>query len=275
MTNPQSFCAELQVKSIADNFLSPSFNLGQLCKLDEIGELKVIALLNVLITDAVLFFQVGKIMDKHQVIETSHLILDDYKHFKPEDFKLCFTRAKKGHYGVLYDRIDGQVIMSWLISYDNERDGEVEAIRARQNREFKKEELRPLIPTPSSEKDEIFNKNITKLREALQKNKAARDEQKAVDVRPVNPAVVMHQRWIKQFDDLFLKQRSSKQQTVSRLVKKYGKMKNPFYGKKDNRTLIARVLDINGYLEHKQWQYELANMPANERLNEYLIKYPY
>lgn len=38
-----------------------------------------------------------------------------------DDFKLCFNNAKRGKYGRVYDRIDGNIIYEWLQKYSEER----------------------------------------------------------------------------------------------------------------------------------------------------------
>lgn len=79
------------------------------------------ALLNVIIIDLVQFFSLGKNMSDAQIKSTVQLIIMDYAHLKPEDFKLCFNKAKRGEYGKVYDRLDGQVILMWLEEYSNYR----------------------------------------------------------------------------------------------------------------------------------------------------------
>ena len=68
-----------------------------------------------------MFFNVGKMINDTQAAQTADLIIDEYYFLKPDDFKLCFTRAKKGYYGKVFDRIDGQVIFEWLNQYTNDR----------------------------------------------------------------------------------------------------------------------------------------------------------
>ena len=68
-----------------------------------------------------MFFNVGKIMNDNQAAQTADLIIEEYYFLKPDDFKLCFNRAKKGLYGKVYDRIDGAVILEWLGRYEKER----------------------------------------------------------------------------------------------------------------------------------------------------------
>ena len=74
-----------------------------------------------IIIDVVMFFNVGKIMNDNQAAQTADLIIEEYYFLKPDDFKLCFNRAKKGLYGKVYDRIDGAVILEWLGRYEKER----------------------------------------------------------------------------------------------------------------------------------------------------------
>jgi hypothetical protein len=48
------------------------------------------------------------------------MILDSYGWLKIDDFKLCFSQAKRGLFGQVY-RIDGNVILSWLERYITDR----------------------------------------------------------------------------------------------------------------------------------------------------------
>lgn len=66
------------------------------------------------------FFNVPKMTDG-QVAETTSLLMDEFYYLKPEDFKLCFTNAKKGNYGQIFNRIDGQILFEWLNKYMVER----------------------------------------------------------------------------------------------------------------------------------------------------------
>jgi len=87
----------------------------------ELGDMHVKAILTIIIIDLVKFFNIGKSMNDEQVGQTIQLIQDEFWMLKPEDFKLCFNNAKKGLYGKVYDRIDGQIIIEWLKKYLNER----------------------------------------------------------------------------------------------------------------------------------------------------------
>lgn len=110
---------EIKVRTITDVFNSENKSLN-LTK-TEIGEKGVKALIVYAITDLIGFFNIGKVMSIEQVAQTTELIIEEYGMFKIDDFKLCFNRAKKGEYGQVYDRLDGQVIFMWLEKYANER----------------------------------------------------------------------------------------------------------------------------------------------------------
>jgi hypothetical protein len=84
-------------------------------------EFQANALLYFIIEDLVNFFSVKMTMDARQIQQTVALLREEYYHFTIEDLKLCFNNAKKGHYGKLYDRIDGAVILDWLYEYDKQR----------------------------------------------------------------------------------------------------------------------------------------------------------
>ena len=84
----------------------------------EFGETHLRGFMVKVLNDLVDFFNVGKSIGAVQVAQTVDLIIDEYYFFKPDDFKLCFNRAKKGLYGKVYDRIDGAVILEWLGRYE-------------------------------------------------------------------------------------------------------------------------------------------------------------
>jgi len=60
-------------------------------------------------------------MTDQQTMETAQLILDEYKAITIADINFIFKSAKKGKYGVFYDRMDGQMILGWFESHFNER----------------------------------------------------------------------------------------------------------------------------------------------------------
>lgn len=87
----------------------------------ECGEAFTCAFLVKIVTEVVNYFNIGKSMSPGQIAQTVIFIMDDYYYLKPDDFKLCFSKAMKGNYGRLYDRLDGQIILDWIAQYTAER----------------------------------------------------------------------------------------------------------------------------------------------------------
>lgn len=88
----------------------------------ECGEMKLQALMVKWMNSFLRFYSVSGTMDAVQVADTINLIIEAYPHYKQEDFKLFFNMAKKGLFGQIYGRMDGEVIMNWLAKYDIHRD---------------------------------------------------------------------------------------------------------------------------------------------------------
>lgn len=87
----------------------------------EYGEQSLQAILVIILTDLIRFFNVGKTTGQEQLVQTIRLIIEDFYYFNIDDFKLCFNNAKRGFYGKVYDRIDGNIIYEWLQKYSEER----------------------------------------------------------------------------------------------------------------------------------------------------------
>ena len=90
------------------------------------------------------FYSTNGTMDPLQIKDTIDLVREEYPHYKPEDFKLFFKMAKKGYFGQVFGRMDGEVIMNWIARYDIHRDTQAqnESIRAA-------DAFRPRVEAPS------------------------------------------------------------------------------------------------------------------------------
>ncbi len=121
----------MAVRSCSDVFQTSMPSLAKIKKRfgDQFSEKYVAAWIINLID----FFQVGKKMGDAQVYETSMLILQEYYMLTLADINLVFTRAKKGYYGEMYDRLDGAVILSWFRKYFEERCQEAASIYQREH----------------------------------------------------------------------------------------------------------------------------------------------
>lgn len=71
-----------------------------------------------------------------QIYEMAKELIADNPTYKPEDFKLFFTDAKKGKYGEMYNRFDMSVLYSWLKVYNEERTFQFEAELEKRKSEF-------------------------------------------------------------------------------------------------------------------------------------------
>ncbi|KAA6303164.1 MAG: hypothetical protein EZS26_000767 [Candidatus Ordinivivax streblomastigis] len=80
-------------------------------------------------------------MNANQILTTAELILDNYGWLKIDDFKLCFSWAKRGFFGQIY-RMDGNVILSWVESYINDRMNTAEEINYAKHASLKANERR-------------------------------------------------------------------------------------------------------------------------------------
>ena len=109
----------LKPKKIEDVFLSVEPSIVTVIK--KLGETKARAAVVYLLADALEFFNATETMSDTQAATTVDLIIEEYPYMKLDDIKLCFKNAMKMKYGKIYNRIDGQVIMSWLKEYNKER----------------------------------------------------------------------------------------------------------------------------------------------------------
>lgn len=132
----------------------------------ELGELSMIAILNVFLIDLVSFFNVGKAMTTAQIAETSQIILKRYYYLKPEDFKLCFQNCKELKYGdnKLFDRLDGSIILSWIAEYCNERSDFFSGKHDKLH-----EQVKNIPPVAPEEAKRIYNKIMVELEKDIQK----------------------------------------------------------------------------------------------------------
>lgn len=132
----------LQPKTIEDVFLSSEPAIGTITR--KLGETKSRAAVVLLLADALEFFNATETMSDIQVAMTVDLIMEEYPYFKMDDLKLCFKNAMKMKYGRIYNRIDGQVIMSWLREYNKERCAAADTQSWNEHKSHIADELKPM-----------------------------------------------------------------------------------------------------------------------------------
>lgn len=85
------------------------------------GENTTQAYIELWITNLLNFINIGKTMSNDQIFETAMMILAEYPYLNLADINLVFKMAKMGKMGQFYDRLDGQVILSWFEKYSGQR----------------------------------------------------------------------------------------------------------------------------------------------------------
>ena len=109
----------LEYKSPQACALSGMHSLSSLKKIP--GEAQLLGCLALWINDLQSFLNISAKMNLAQVAETCRMILDDFWAINLADVQLVMARAKRGTYGTLYGRIDGQIIYQWFAQYFEER----------------------------------------------------------------------------------------------------------------------------------------------------------
>lgn len=135
-------------------------------------------------------------MNTSQIEQTAVYILQYFPHLNLADLKLFFDKMKLGHYGKFYDSVDGQLILSKMEEYNQERMNESEQIRMRQHKDDLKNN-----PIGSGYHPSV----IEAMRKAVGSKPLFRIEKKQKEKEPLS----FHQRCIKQFDNLYTKYGSS------------------------------------------------------------------
>ena len=150
-TSPMLYWDSLRPTSVRDVFDAP-LSLVDIKR--ECGEMKLQALMVKWMNSFLRFYSVNGAMDAVQVADTINLIIETYPHYKQEDFKLFFNMAKKGMFGQIYGRMDGEVVMNWLAKYDIHRDTVAQTDSINEAARFK--ERSPVTPTQGVYYDEYM-----------------------------------------------------------------------------------------------------------------------
>jgi len=209
-TSSRTFLDSVKVKSALDILNSQNKSLVRISA--EVGEKAVKAMLYILISDCLDFFNIGKSMSANQIMQTAVLILEDYSVYKIDYFVLCFNRAKKGQYGKVYDRIDGQIIFEWLAQFDYEYSAEIEAERRNESKRIEKQLQAPIEEESLTRMPDWFADSIKKM-----------NEPKPLEQKPINLTddQILINGFIQEFNKIHLE---GEHQEGKRFIKFKGKM---------------------------------------------------
>lgn len=179
--------SQLRVKSVADVISSNTPSLGLVCR--EKGEAVSVSIVTLEIESLIVFVNVGKTMNDEQQIITSKTIVFDYPYLTLADLKLFFQRLKKGVYGKMYDRIDGQIILQALDQYVSDRSEIIGELSENSHYRAKKNEYnQPYHPDV-----------VAAIKKAIGEKKPVNDGKLSQSKPDIG------QRWIRQFNNLHRK----------------------------------------------------------------------
>lgn len=102
-----------QIRADLNNTPTPQ-PLGQLSRTYPLECEKGLLLL---INDLRLFFQVDNMISTDGIKGLVPMIVSEYPGLSLEEITVCFAQAKKGYYGEVYNRLDGQIILKWIRLY--------------------------------------------------------------------------------------------------------------------------------------------------------------
>lgn len=168
-------------------------NLPSVGKLKSIyGDTQIKAILVDILADFVEFVNVGKTFNGSQLAQTVQMIQQYFPHLNLADLKLFFDKMKLGHYGSFYDRMDGQLILEKMDQYNQDRMNQFENIKISLDNEIKKKD-----PIGANYHPDV----VKALKEAVGDKKPFAAK---YDVKQPSEGEVFRQRWLRQFDNLYL-----------------------------------------------------------------------
>jgi hypothetical protein len=250
LQSPTQYCSALKLTSELDSWQSVS---PKLYEIEKKGQKSSVALLVILINDLADCLNIGKNMSAQQVIDCAQIVFDEFSQLKLNDVVLCFNKIKRGHYGVIYDRLDVHVIMEKLHRFCADQDEQIEYHRQREGQALKRIEKQPLTPTdpqhifygpvvkrpagcgqfqgPRVPPPDYAIDWIKKIRQDLVKPKPS---PKPVDKRMISTTDAEIQSWLRQFKE------KTEDCTGVRFLQRNGQM-----------------MDATAFLNHKQYQKSL------------------
>ena len=159
-----------RVKSFEDVFSWDCPSLATMAKYQT--EMQPVLVLAAMVIKQAAFFNVGGNINDEQAKETAYLLLEMYPHYNIKDFTFCFTMAKKGEFGALYDRLDGNVVLDWVKKYESIRSQEA-AKFSQKAAQAQKEEGKSLHPDVV----EVLKKAVAKHQPILKEKAFLTEEQ--------------------------------------------------------------------------------------------------
>lgn len=171
-------------------------------------------------------------MNAQQVINAAQILYDEFKQMKLNDVVLCFNKIKRGHYGIIYDRLDVHVIMEKMHRFDADQTEQIEYYRQKENKELQRD-----LDTVTAADNQKAIERLRKLRESIGKN---------LPKPTVSKSDLSRDKFSKYFA-LFHK-----------LAERYWQNKGGIPGGKVFTKRYGKMLDVTEYVQHKAYQMQLA-----------------
>jgi hypothetical protein len=104
-----------------------------------LGGEQAVQLIAEMITAAAILLNVGKNLQKHQIIPIAELLYMDpeFKLLTVADFRCALFMGAKGKFGQLFDRLDAAVLADWCAQYWSQKADYCEGMNARKHKENK------------------------------------------------------------------------------------------------------------------------------------------
>jgi hypothetical protein len=104
-----------------------------------LGSEQAVQLIAEMITAAAILLNVGKNLQKHQIIPIAELLYMDpeFKLLTVADFRCALFMGAKGKFGQLFDRLDAAVLADWCAQYWSQKADYCEGLNARKHKENK------------------------------------------------------------------------------------------------------------------------------------------
>jgi hypothetical protein len=109
-----------------------------------------------LLTFAAAQFNVGKNLNDPQVALLAHDMLEQYWHWRFDEFAYVLKQATAGRYGTSYDRIDAPTVHGWCMRYEQERTELLEAEALRRHKAHRLAEMNRDALLPDERMPELY-----------------------------------------------------------------------------------------------------------------------
>jgi hypothetical protein len=101
--------------TIKDCLIRPS--ISELINLFDVSRADIASAIDWQVEILTMTLNIGNNLNTFQKKDLVYNFLDKYSHETLEDFVLCFKMAKDGQFGIIYNRIDREVINTWMQKY--------------------------------------------------------------------------------------------------------------------------------------------------------------